>query len=89
MHELLNSDTLFNDNNWWVVFFFLQLEDCCRHIQYFMRLNHLVLTIPSQFSIIYISFPSDFINLPGIVPLPRKAHLKANKSSAAFSEVQG
>lgn len=70
-------------------FFFLQLEDCCRHIQYFMRLNHLVLTIPSQFSIIYISFPSDFINLPEIVPLPRKAHLKANKFSAAFSEVQG
>lgn len=72
-----------------VFFFFLQLEDWYRHIQCFMRLNHLVLTIPSQFSIIYIAFPSDFINLPEIVPLPRKAHLKANKSSTAFSEVQG
>ena len=71
------------------VFFFLKLEDCCRHIQCFMRLNHLILTIPSQFSVIYIAFPSDFINLPEIVPLPRKAHLKANKSSATFPEVRG
>lgn len=84
-NKLTNSEALSS----LIIGVFLPLEDFCRPINCSMRPKHLVLTIHSLFSLIYIALPSDFDNFLETSPLSakktaRKASEKANESSAAF-----